>query len=93
MSTTFFQGLPRRPGFENPKLNIIDSPQIAFAWCLHIWHMSIYSNNKKPKNIWRFPESWGYPQSSSISNDGIFPDKTIHLDPFGGTPILGNLYF
>ena len=28
-------------------------------------------------NLWTFPESWGYPQSSSISNDGIFSLQTL----------------
>ena len=34
------------------------------------------------------PKSWGYPQSSSISNDGIFHELNLHfwIPPFYGNP-------
>ena len=39
-----------------------------------------------PLIIWRFPESWGYPQSSSV-----LVGCSIKNHPFWGTLILGNL--
>ena len=39
--------------------------------------------------IWGFLK-YGYPQSSSISNDGIFPSKPSN---YGGIPIYGHRHF
>ena len=42
---------------------------IPTPWVSHAQLSSCVTSSTQK---WRFPESWGYPQSSSISNDGIF---------------------
>ena len=64
------------------------SQSLGFRLILMSYHFNPYFLRLQSPffTIWWFPESWGYPKSSSIANDGIFHE--INHPANLGTPIF-----
>ena len=69
--------IPQKLGFERPHPS---SPWSLLSWMPEDFMRSDWAKDDAHR---RLPEPWGYPQSSSISNDGIFHKKPSML----GTPM------